>query len=121
MNPAEIFDRSVYDDLVVELSIDDAAEVLCTFLADTAGKLERLSAGRLYSAVMRREAHSIKSSSATLGFFELSRRAAEMEASARDADPERLQGFVCELQQSFTRVRRLAANVLREGNREVVR
>lgn len=108
MNHSCIIDRVAFDALVVELGAADTVEVLNCFLVDTAGKLARLSADGVASGVVRREAHSIKSSSATFGFIELSRLAQELEAGAVGTDPDALQGAVAELQRSFARICRLA-------------
>lgn len=115
MNSKEIFDQDAYQLLVAELSARDAAEVLATFLADTAGKLERLSANALDRATTQREAHSIKSSSATFGFMELSRVARNIEANAQRAGEAELQHELHRMQLSFARVRQVAANVLAES------
>ena len=108
MSHTEVFDRTVYDRLVAELGADDAAEALSVFLADTAGKLMRLSADGLDRMTARREAHTIKSSSATFGFLELSRLAREMEQGAEQMSPEHLRASVQKLQQSFSLINRLA-------------
>ncbi|MCW5703025.1 MAG: Hpt domain-containing protein [Bradyrhizobium sp.] len=108
MSHTEVFDRTVYDRLVAELGADDAAEALSVFLADTAGKLARLSADGLDRMTARREAHAIKSSSATFGFLELSRLAREMEQGAEQMSPERLHASVQELQRAFLPISRLA-------------
>jgi len=112
MNPAEIFDRKVYDVLVSELGAEDAAEVLGCFLADTSGKLTRLASQTLDLQTTEREAHSIKSSAATFGFFELSRLAQELETSGQAMSPGQLQAAVAGLQHSFAVVRGLAEAIL---------
>lgn len=118
MSHTEVFDRTVYDRLVAELGADDAAEALSVFLADTAGKLMRLSADGLDRKTARREAHAIKSSSATFGFLELSRLAREMEQGAEQMSPERLQASVQELQRAFLPISRLAEAPLPADTRE---
>lgn len=112
MNPAEVFDRSIYDRLVSELGAADVAEVLNGFLADTSGKLERLSTQISDRAVTQREAHSIKSSSATFGFLELSRQARELEADALQMSTDDLSRAVGQLRTSFVQVHRLAEAIL---------
>jgi len=121
MNRSDIFDQAVYDGLVAELGSEDTAEVLRTFLADTAGKLDRLRAGSVDRETARRESHAIKSSAATFGFLELSRRAKDLEKSAPAMSAEGLDAAVDELQQRFAQVRDLAENLLRVQSREIAR
>lgn len=121
MNPGDVFDRSVYDLLVSELGAADAAEVLGGFLEDTSGKLHRLSTSAPDRGTAQREAHSIKSSSATFGFFEVSRRARELEAGALDMSDDELRRSIDELRESFLLVRRLADAILPTATQEPVR
>lgn len=114
MNTSPIFDPAVYETLASELGATDAAEVLSGFLADTAGKLNRLAANALDREVTRREAHSIKCSSATFGFLEMSRIAQKLEANAREIGPDGLRSAIEELQRSFGQVRSLSAEILSE-------
>lgn len=121
MNMRVSFDRTVYDLLVSELGAADVAEVLCAFLVDTSSKLERLAAPTVDRLEIRREAHSIKSSSATFGFLELSRRAKQLESDAEAMNTEELRGAVDELRQSFVLVLRLADSVLANEIAETAR
>lgn len=121
MNPTEIFDRKVYDVLVAELGAADTAEVLSAFLADTADKFRRLSGPALDRMTTKREAHSIKSSAATFGFFELSRKARQLEADAMQIGLDELRRAIDELQESFLLVRRLAEAILPVKIEEQVR
>ena len=121
MSHTEVFDRAVYDRLVAELGVDDAAEALNVFLADTAGKLARLSADGLDRMAARRAAHSIKSSSATFGFLELSRLAREVEQGAERMSPEHLRASVHELHSAFLLISRPAGVLLPVDAREFSR
>lgn len=121
MNPAEIFDRSIYDRLVSELGPADVAEVLNGFLADTSRKLEHLSTQASDRAATRREAHSIKSSSATFGFLDLSRRARELEDDALQMSTDDLCRAIAQLRKSFVQIHRLAEAILPVTIQETVR
>ncbi len=121
MNPAEIFDRTVYDSLASELGTEDTAEILNGFLADTSDKLERLSTHTPDRQTTRREVHSIKSSSATFGFLELSRLAREIEANLQEMSPDALRGAIEELRHSFMIIRRLAEAILPVDIKEIAR
>lgn len=114
----EIFDRSVYDCLVSELGNDDVAEVLQGFLTDTCDKLKRLSTLTLDRIESKREAHSIKSSSATFGFLELSRLARQLEAGADTMSVRELDEAISAICRSFEQVRLLPETILPRGARE---
>jgi HPt (histidine-containing phosphotransfer) domain-containing protein len=110
------FDESVFRELGDELGAEDTEMVLKTFLEDTATKLLRLEADGQSRSVIKRDAHSMKSSAATFGFRMLSQLARELEAGV-DAMPEAaLQRAIDELRQTFEATRIFArSNLLNAG------
>jgi hypothetical protein len=88
MNAPPMFDETAFLSLSAELGADGAAEILETFLSDTSRRLEVIACSRTDCSVVKRQAHSIKSSAATLGFLELSGIARELEFGAESASPE---------------------------------
>jgi HPt (histidine-containing phosphotransfer) domain-containing protein len=103
MNDSVQFDRSVYQVLSDELGEENAIEVLQTFLADASSKFRTFAAKVENRAEIMRDAHSIKSSSATLGFMGLARLACELEAGASSLAPAQMQELVGEMTQAFDR------------------
>jgi HPt (histidine-containing phosphotransfer) domain-containing protein len=111
-----LFDDTVFHSLGAELGEADVLEVLDAFLADTASKMETLAANGEARPLIRREAHSIKSSAATLGFDDLSRLARELEFAAETMTPAKLQESICELRRAFETTRQFAqVNLLATG------
>jgi len=116
MNQHFSFDRAVFRELVDELGAADTAEVLRTFLADTGKKLTALEASSHDGSLLKREAHSIKSSAATFGFTALSELARQIELGAATMSPEQRQTSIGELGQRFETVGQFAlANLLGTG------
>ena len=112
MNQPLLFDRAVFRELRDELGEADTVEVLAAFLADTSGKLT-LAANSGDRAMIKLEAHSIKSSAATFGFSELSNLARQLEFSSATLPPEDLRKSVGGLRDAFEAVGQLAeANLL---------
>jgi HPt (histidine-containing phosphotransfer) domain-containing protein len=105
---SQLFDKAVFHLLGAELGEADAIEVLGAFLADTAGKMERLAAIGEARPLIKREAHSIKSSAATFGFEDLSRLARELESGAETMPAAKLQESIGELRRSFETTRQFA-------------
>jgi len=101
MNRQSICDEAVFELLKVELGAMDATEVLQAFLADTGRKMTLLACEPLDRTVVKREAHSIKSSSATFGFARLSTHALELETGALSMSQLRLKNAVAELERIF--------------------
>lgn len=95
------FDEAVFRELDAELGAADTAQILRSFLEDTDRKLERLEVDGQSRSVIKREAHSMKSSAATFGFNRLSRLAMELETSAETMPHAALTASVRELRQSF--------------------
>jgi histidine phosphotransfer protein HptB len=114
MNAPPMFDETAFRILRAELGADGAAEILQTFLSDTSTKLDVMNANGLDRSITRRQAHSIKSSAATLGFLELSGIARELEFGAEGANPEQLHQAAETLREAFGKVFSFAETVLRE-------
>jgi len=108
MNQIFSFDRAVLRELLAELGEECAAEVLQIFLADTATKLTILEANVHDRSLLKREAHSIKSSAATFGFSDLSELARHLESVASSLTAEEAQNAVCGLGRRFETVRQFA-------------
>jgi HPt (histidine-containing phosphotransfer) domain-containing protein len=116
MNQTFSFDKAVFVELGAELGEADAIEVLQAFLEDTARKMAMLAASSENRPLIRREAHSIKSSAATFGFSDLSRLAKELEFSAETIPLAQLQESIARLQQTFQATKEFAqANLLGAG------
>ncbi len=117
MRNEAIFHWPAFVERTSELDADDAAEVLKAFLADTAGKMTSVASGHLSRSAIKREAHSIKSSSAALGFAELSSLASQLEARAETMSPELLDEAIGVLRRilgetaTFARSELLIANI----------
>ncbi len=99
------FDEPVFRELGDELGAEDTTALLNVFLADTANRLIRLEAEDQARSVIKREAHSMKSSAATFGFRMLSQLARQLEAGAEAMSQAALQGSIHELRQAFEATR----------------
>jgi hypothetical protein len=102
-----LFDETVFNQLGAEIGEADTLEVLKAFLADTESKMAGLANSEV-RPLIKREAHSIKSSAATFGFGDLSRLARELESGAETITSARLQDAISELQQTFEMTRQFA-------------
>ncbi len=84
---AEILDRGVLDELVASVSGDRAfvVHLVETFLADSAGQIDAVEAAVQAddAAGLVRPAHTLKSSSATVGAMRLASRARMLEVAGR--------------------------------------
>ncbi|MGJ4950127.1 Hpt domain-containing protein [Bradyrhizobium sp. HKCCYLS20291] len=110
------FDATVYQILISELGEEDALEVLRTFLDDTSSKFGKLASKFEDRLEMKREAHSIKSSSATFGFSALSRLSRELELGSATMEPAQMLEIVNKMQKSFEQAVDFAeANLLKPG------
>ncbi|WKA29938.1 Hpt domain-containing protein [Bradyrhizobium roseum] len=109
------FDEAVFRELGSELGADDLVALLNVFLADTAKKLVRIEAQDQTRAVIKREAHSMKSSAATFGFRVLSQTARQLEAGAEDMPQAALQASIGELRLAFEATRVFADRNLLQG------
>ena len=102
------FDEAVFRELGSELGPDDTLALLNVFLADTAKKLIRIEAEDQTRAIIKREAHSMKSSAATFGFRVLSQTARQLEAGAEAMPEDALRASIEELRQAFEATRAFA-------------
>jgi HPt (histidine-containing phosphotransfer) domain-containing protein len=121
MNEMSLFDRTVFDELNAELGAEDTAEVLKTFLADTSRKMSIVASDAPVRPTIKREAHAIKSSSATFGFVELSRLARELESSVETMGLSQLQQVVETFRQTFDRTSKFAEANLLDTRPEIAR
>ena len=113
MDEIPLFQQATLAELISELGKEDTAEVLKIFLADTSSKMRTIASDLQARSTIEREAHSIKSSSATFGFVELSRLARELESGAEAMSPAELQESAGKLRHAFERTERFArANLL---------
>ncbi len=119
MSETSIFDKTVYLDLVSELGREDTVEVLKAFLADTSRKMEVMASVASDRPTLKREAHSIKSSSATFDFVELSALARKLEAVAETLTIAELLESVVALRQAFERTSQLAQTRLLTADSEL--
>jgi HPt (histidine-containing phosphotransfer) domain-containing protein len=108
MNRQPIFENAAWSELQAELGEEDTCEILRAFLTDTGAKVRAIVAGNLGRPELQREAHSIKSSAATLGFEELSRLGRELEFGAMTMNSEELGGFCQLLDSVFERTAEFA-------------
>lgn len=113
------FDKDVFRLLVSELGPEDAAEVLMAFLDDTGEKIGLLGVAPLYPALIRHQAHSIKSSAGTFGFLELSELAFGIEQNALRMTPEQLMNATSTLMEVFNKTAEFARSVLLASNMEI--
>ena len=89
-NAAEVLDRQVLDKLSALLKPERLAHAINLYLAESPKLIKKLKQAAAASDAPEivRSAHSLKSSSATLGAKVLSRYCGDIEASARRADAE---------------------------------
>jgi histidine phosphotransfer protein HptB len=109
------FDEAVFRELRSELGPDDMVALLNVFLADTAKKLVRIEAEDQSRAVIKREAHSMKSSAATFGFRALSQTARLLEAGAENMPQADLKVAIGAMRQAFEATRSFADSTLLNG------
>jgi histidine phosphotransfer protein HptB len=114
MNAPPMFDETAFLSLSAELGADGAAEILETFLSDTSRRLAVIASSRTDRSAVKREAHSIKSAAATLGFLELSGIARELELGAESASPEQLHQAAETLRGAFDKALGFAEAELRQ-------
>jgi HPt (histidine-containing phosphotransfer) domain-containing protein len=100
MSEAPICNKACYFTFCTDIGADDAAEVLSAFLDNTTVKVGALASLRDRQEI-KREAHSIKSSSATFGFVRLSELGRELEVGVETARPADLQNMIAAIQETF--------------------
>ena len=118
MNDLPIFDETIFSALTAELGCRDVAEVLSAFLRDTRTKVRLCVANVNDPALVKREAHSIKSSAGTFGFLKLSAIARDLDKGAPTLP--HIQALVSALEVAFDDVSRLAQALLRIISGEIV-
>jgi HPt (histidine-containing phosphotransfer) domain-containing protein len=100
MTDAPIYNKAAYLSFCDDVGAEDAAEVLVAFFEDTGLKVNALPS-LADRQVIKREAHSIKSSSATFGFARLSALGRDLEFGAETTSPADLQTMIAAIQQAF--------------------
>jgi len=100
MTDAPICNKAVYLEFCGDVGPEDAAEVLGAFLEDTLNKMSTL-ASLADRSVLKREAHSIKSSSATFGFERLSVLARQLEFGADAMSPAEVENAIAAIKHTF--------------------
>jgi len=92
---------------IAEDDHDMFAMIIDAFLKDTPERLlgidQSVAAGD--AETLQREAHSLKSSSASIGAFGLSELCKTLEYAGRDGNPERISEMVAEIKAEFDRVK----------------
>ncbi|MGA7805361.1 Hpt domain-containing protein [Bradyrhizobium sp.] len=115
MNDAPICNKAVYLEFCGDVGPEDAAEVLGAFLEDTLSKMSGL-ASLADRSVLKREAHSIKSSSATFGFERLSGLARQLEFGADAMSPAEVENAIAAIKHAFEATAGYARKELLEAN-----
>ena len=121
MSEAPILNQDVLQELNAELGPENTVEVLKVFLADTARKMSMIAARDVSPSVVKREAHSIKSSAGTFGFERLSRLALELEASAESMEAACLSASIAAFRRAFGETSDLAESRLLNATGETLR
>ena len=119
MDEMPLYNPATLLELTSELGREDTAEVLKIFLADTSSKMSAIAPDLQARSTIKREAHSVKSSSATFGFVELSRLARELESGAEAMSLAELQESAGKLRHAFERTERFARANLLTSNPEI--
>jgi HPt (histidine-containing phosphotransfer) domain-containing protein len=111
------FERSVFLRLIEDIGEETAFEALSLFLSETATQLRRMDELAASGDRMRlkREAHSLKSASATLGFLGFSAAAKHVESAAETLAAAELHGLLSTLDQQFLAARRAAPRLTPES------
>jgi len=112
MSETPIFNAGVLKELNAELGAENTAEVLNTFLADTARKMSVIASADASRSIIKRESHSIKSSAATFGFERLSQLARQLEAGAEAMEAGALAAAVQTLRRTFAETAGFAETTL---------
>ena len=100
MTNAPIFDKASYLQFCNDVGAEDAVEVLSSFLYATVLKLKEFQSFT-DRVEIKREAHSIKSSSATFGFARLSNLGRELEFGIDDMSDAEVQAKISEILEAF--------------------
>jgi signal transduction histidine kinase/CheY-like chemotaxis protein/HPt (histidine-containing phosphotransfer) domain-containing protein len=111
---APIFEPSSYAELAEALGPEDTALVLESFLTDTPERMAAMSraAKDANNAIVRREAHAIKSSAASFGFARFAALALALERDAMGLNWPALQAAVGDLKRAFDDIEIIARTKL---------
>ena len=111
------FERPVFDRLIDDIGRETAFEALSVFLSETGPQLRRM--GELLASGdrthLKRDAHSLKSASATLGFMGFSAAAKHVESVAETLAPAELLALLPTLDQRFLAACRAASRLTSEN------
>jgi histidine phosphotransfer protein HptB len=103
-----VFDPFAFRTLIEDVGEETANEIIAVFFADTESSLIRLGTEEFVGNrdAVGRQAHAIKSSSATFGFNALSAIARKLEADADALLPSELNSRLGEIERAFRAARR---------------
>ena len=98
-----LFDRSAFEALVAEISLETAIHAFSIFVEDTRARLDAFSDMKIADDRnrVRLQAHTIKSTAGTFGFRQLSALAARLESSSPDIAEEEFRSLVPEMGEAF--------------------
>jgi HPt (histidine-containing phosphotransfer) domain-containing protein len=121
ISPAAEFDRPVFDRLIDDIGRDTAFQALALLLAETGPQLRRMDEmlAEEDRTRLKREAHSLKSAAATLGFLSLSVAAKEVEIAAEGVAAGELRALLTVLGHKFLAAGRVAPRPPPEKDLEV--
>ena len=107
---ATCFNRAVYNELAEILGPEDTILVIDVFMTETGRQIDfmRHAAKRSDTSAVKREAHAIKSSSASLGFIEVGELAKAIESEALGLNWPALDARLAALSSAFTEARAFA-------------
>ena len=98
----EVFCRRPFDELVAEIGAGDALEAYQAFIDDTVERLDRLQSGVPPGHdVVKVDAHSLKSTSATFGFDRMSELATRLEREAEQLEAADARAILAALRRAF--------------------
>jgi histidine phosphotransfer protein HptB len=111
------FEQPIFDRLIEDIGRETAFEALSLFLTETGPQLRRM--GELLAsgdrARLKRDAHSLKSASATLGFLGFSAAAKHVESVAETLEAADLLALLPNLDRQFLAACRAAARLTAQG------
>jgi HPt (histidine-containing phosphotransfer) domain-containing protein len=87
---ASVLDATVIERLSADLGADEVRTIAILLIDDTSARLRAMVAQPDDRQFLKREAHSLKSSTAAFGLSTLSAHAAELEESVADLVPDRI-------------------------------
>jgi histidine phosphotransfer protein HptB len=101
-----IIDLAIYNDLKLNLGDDFIDELVETYCVETPQLINQLqqALGSNDADTFRRAAHSIKSSSASIGAMQFSAQAKELEAIGKSGDLSGASALVASLVEAYGRV-----------------